>query len=188
MIKTIKKLLIMALAAIGILFVIYMYMNTSYVIKDSSFAYFICAFAIAGGTLLILHIIEKRFRNKKISTIIISVLLAVITLIFCCSALGIKRFLHGKESFYDINSDYISEELVLYEYDSVMSVRGCLCVRVNDFIYRIIPDTNYTTDPDICLADPDNMILDFNPDTKTLTMKYRTREGGDYIENTAVLK
>lgn len=188
MIKTSKKLLIIALVAIGILCVIYMYMNTSYVIKDSSFAYFICAFAIAGGALLILHIIEKRFENKKISTIIISVLLTVITLVFCCTTWGIKRFLHGKEIFYDIDADHIYEELVLYEYDSLMSVQGCLCVRINDFIYRIIPDTNYTTEPDICLADSDNMILDFNHDTKTLTMKYRTHGGGDYIENTTVLK
>lgn len=186
MITRIKNILYIAIAVLSGLAAIYLLIGREYIIKGFALVYILCGIVIACALLAITLVMEK-LRRKKIRLIIITVLLVIVTLFSCEMLLGAKRMLFGNEKFYSTEIDGIEDkEIVLYEYDAFRGYQGCLCIKINDFIYREIPDTWYNTEDS--LLNPDMLTWDYDHDTKLLTMKYKSHENIEqYYEITAVI-
>ena len=101
-------------------------------------------------------------------------------LVFC----EIKKELHDEEQFCNISVEGISNkyEIILYEYNSFRSNSGCLCVKINNTIYKRIPGTNYSIESGCSLTTSNNLIVNYDPKSKILIMKYRWKENIDYSE------
>lgn len=127
---------------------------------------------------------EKRNRISKILIILRILILIVITAFSCSIVYEIKKELHDEEQFCNISVEGISNkyEIILYEYNSFRSNSGCLCVKVNNTIYKRIPDTNYSIESDCSLTTSNNLIVKYDPKSKILIMKYRWKEDIDYNE------
>lgn len=138
MINQIKKLLFLSLTCLLILSATYPFIVKQYVIKYFSFSCIICAIIIFCALLIGLNIIEKYIKQNNILTIFKSLALAFITVFSCVMVCGIGNTLHDEEQFYNIPVDGISDkyEITLYEYNSLGSNSGCLCVKISDLIYK----------------------------------------------------
>ena len=107
-----------------------------------------------------------------------------ISLLFSFTLFEIRKQLINNEKYYKISVDGLADgdSLFVYEYNAMMENRGCLCIKINDYIYKKIPDTIYQIDSGYSLSKPDSLIIIYNSETKLLNMKYKTNENSDYIE------
>lgn len=191
MIKRVKKAVLIVFIVFCGLFLFANAVTVRFIIKDFYCAYILCGVIASGASLLVILIWEK-LRSKKIVFNIIETIVISVTALFSCFAVcGIDKMLCEDMQFYSLTVDGISDEreLTLYEYNGFRSMSGCLCFKVNDFVYERISDTNYLVEPAYSLTYPDSLLLDYNSDTGVLTMKYRCREDSEYYEeNIATLK
>lgn len=190
MIKRKRKIALIIFIVFGGIFLFTNSVTATYIIKGFSSAYILCGVIASGASLIVILIWEKH-RSKKIVFNIIETIVVSGTALFSCFAVcRIDKMLCDDMNFHSLTVDGISDEreLTLYEYNGFRSMSGCLCFKVNDFVYEIIPDTHYSVETDYSLIYPDSLLLDYNPDTGALTMKYRCRENGEYYENSATLK
>ena len=112
-------------------------------------------------------LVEKFYKHNKGLLIIRTFVLISITFLLCFTVCEIKRTLHDEERFYSVPVDGITDkyEIILYEYNSFRSNAGCLCVKINNLIYKRIPNTEYSIESGHSLTESDNLILDY--DSKT---------------------
>ena len=94
-----------------------------------------------------------------------------------------RKQLINNEKYYIISLEELTDEdyLYIYEYNALMENRGCLCIKINNYIYKKIPDTLYCIDSGYSLSKADGLILKYDSDTKTLDMKYKMNETSEYI-------
>ena len=128
-----------------------------------------------------LKLADKFYKRKKILTVISTAILASVTFLSCFIIYEIKKSLHDEEQFYNLSVDGITD-IVLYEYDSFRANSGCLCIKINDIIYKRIPDTNYSIESGHSLMDNGNLIIDYEPATEVFIMRYRWKENSEYSE------
>lgn len=169
---------------IGIcLLLIMFFVKRRYVIIGFSLLFIVFGVIILATGLLVVHMFE-RFSKKKILISVCSVLIIFISLFVCFVAKGISSVLCTDETFYiqQITGYSVDKIVVLYEYNAIMENRGCLCIKVNDYIYKKIPDTFYRIDSGYTLSKPDSLILKYNSESKILNMKYKMNEKSEYIE------
>lgn len=185
----IKKIIIsvLLLNIVGIIF--FFFLGRFYIVKGLYLAYPICGILFSITFLLILSIIKKRgLKNKCLMCF--SIIGIIITFLLCSYiTLEIRKNLIDNEKYYIINIDELSDEdsFIIYEYNAFMENRGCLCIKVNDYIYKKIPDTNYCIDSGYSLSKPDSLILKYNSKDKTLNMKYKMNEKSEYIEKIVII-
>lgn len=186
MANDIKKILIVAFVIMICLFMIGSFIIQFFIIKGFSVAYIISGIVISGTALSIFTVIKKLYENHKVLMSISVIIIISITFLACFVTCGIKEIYRNDEHFYSLSVDGLSEEceVILYEYNAFLSNSGCLCVKVNDFIYKKIPGTHYTIESGHSLTESGNLILDYNSETGVLTMKYTSGTGSGYIENT----
>lgn len=168
------------------LFMIGSFIIQFFIIKSFSVAYTICGIVISGASLCTFIIIKKLYEKHKVLMALSAFMMIFITFLSCFVICGIKDQLRDDEHFYGISVNGLSDEyeVTLYEYNAFLSNSGCLCIKVNDFIYKKIPGTHYTIESGHSLTDPGNLILDYDSETGVLIMKYTSGTGSDYIENT----
>lgn len=172
------------LLIIGVcLLVVMFFVQRRFVIKGFSNLYILFGIIISAAGALAVNTLE-RFSERKILVVVYSVIIVVSGLFICFVANGISRNLCENEKFYSLSVTGYSEvkRIVLYEYNALMENRGCLCIKVNDHIYKKIPDTLYRVDSGYSLSKPDSLILKYNSESKTLNMKYKMNEKSEYIE------
>lgn len=189
LLKKLKKITLISLAIQGVIFLLCKGVSSIYIIKNFSFSYNLCLAAITVGFFLVLLIVEKLYKSRKIIIMTISsIIIIFITFLFCGAILGIKKYLCSNQKFYNLNVEGITNEIILYEYNSFRSVSGELCFRVNDYIYEKISNTQYTIEAGYSLLDADNLVLSYNANNEELIMRYRWKENSKYTENIAILK
>lgn len=184
MINRIKKLLFLSIICLIIFVVIYSFLVKRYVIRGFSFSYIICMIIIFCALLKGLNFVDKYIKQNNAAIIFKSLILAFVTAFSCFIVCGIGNALRDEEQFYNIPVDGISDkyEITLYEYNSFGSNSGCLCVKINNLIYKKIPKTSYSIESGYSLTDSGNLVVDYNSETKTLIMKYRRKENSQYSE------
>lgn len=183
MVNRIRKILFFAIAALICFLIIYLFSEKRYIIKGFSLVYIICGIIISAALLIGLKLADKFYKHKKILAVISTAILASVTFLSCFITYEIKKSLHDDEQFYNLSVDGITD-IVLYEYNSFRANSGCLCIKINDIIYKSIPDTNYSIESGHSLMDNGNLIIDYDPATEAFTMRYRLKEDSEYIERT----
>ncbi len=170
------------------LFMIGSFIIQFFVINCFSVAYNICGIVISGVALCIFAVIKKLYENHKVLMAMSVIIMIFITVLACFVICGIKKLYRDDEHFYCISVNGLSDEyeVTLYEYNDFLSNSGCLCIKVNDFIYKKIPGTHYSIESGHSLAEPGNLMLDYDSETGVLTMKYTSGTGSEYIENTTM--
>ena len=190
MVNCIKKIITVVLIIMICLFVAGLIINKTFIIKGYSHTYSMCGIIISGAALFILTLIKKLYEYRKVLMTLSVTIIIFITFLLCFLICGTGKQLRDDQQFYSIYVDGLSDEyeLTLYEYNAFRSNSGCLCIKVNDFLYKRIPETHYEIESGLSLSDPGNLMLDYNSESGVLTMKYRTvympGTASDYIENT----
>lgn len=185
MVNRIRKILFFIISALICFLVIYLFSEKRYIIKGFSLVYIICGIIISAALLTGLKLADKFYKRKKILTVISTVILASVTFLSCFIIYEIKKSLHDDEQFYNLSVDGMDKyEIILYEYNSFRSNSGCLCIKINNLIYKKIPDTNYSIESGHSLMDNGNLIIDYEPATEIFTMRYRWKEDSEYSERT----
>lgn len=181
--KILKRILISLILICVLLFVLNMTIAKNLIIFEYSNTYLICAIITFSSLLICLKIIKQK---KRAISIIAAIVCLVTTFLSCCIFIGISHRVYRNPRYYDVDINGLpgNYEIVLYEYSPFRGRSGCLCVKVNDFIYKKIPGTHYTIESGHSLTEPGNLILDYNSETGVLTMKYTSGTGSGYIENT----
>lgn len=184
MINRIKKLLFLSIICLIIFAVIYSFLVKRYVIRGFSFSYIICVIIIFCALLIGLNFVDKYIKQNNAAIIFKLLILAFVTVFSCFIVCGIGNALRDEEQFYNIPVDGISDkyEITLYEYNSFGSNSGCLCVKINDLIYKKIPETSYTIEYGYSLALPGNLAVDYDSETQKLFMRYRWKDSSEYCE------
>lgn len=161
-----------------------------YIIKGLYSTHFICSIGISVAFLIILLIIEKMYSKHKLLITLVTIGISVFTLLCSYVVLEMRPYLIDDQKFYSIDIEGLSDEnqISLYEYDGFLEKRGCLCIKINDYIYKGIYGTSYRIEGGYSLTNPNSLILDYNPEEGTLNMKYRINENEKYIEKTIPLK
>lgn len=184
MVNYVKKSIITLIIGLVTFFIGYIMFVNKYIIRGFSVSYVICIIIILCMLLLCIKIVEKRSKISKILIILRILTLIVITAFSCSIVCEIKKELHDEEQFCNISVEGISNkyEIILYEYNSFRSNSGCLCVKINNTIYKRIPGTNYSIESGGSLTTSNNLIVNYDPKSKILIMKYRWKENIDYSE------
>lgn len=156
------------------------------IIFEYSNTYLVCAVSVFSSLLICLKILNK---NKKIFSIISATFCLVITFLFCFASIGVSHNLHRNPRYYNVTINNLPNdyEIVLYEYGNLSTKSGCLCIKINDFIYKRIPGTHYMVESGNPLSDENNLILEYNAETKELIMKYKYKPESEYIEQIAII-
>lgn len=156
------------------------------IIFEYSNTYLMCAVIVFSSLLVCLKIINQK---KKMISIIAAIVCLVITFLYCSVFIGIRHQIHRNPQYYDVNINNLPNnyEIVLYEYGSFGYKLGCLCIKMNSHIYKKIENTNYTVESGNALSDENNLILNYNAETKELTMKYKCSPDSEYIEQIAII-
>lgn len=181
--KILKRILVSLVLICILLFVLNMTIAKNLIIFEYSNTYLICTIIVSGSLLICLKIIRQK---KKVISIITAIACLVMTFLSCFIFIGVSHSLHRNPQYYDVDINNLpgNYEIVLYEYSPFRGKSGCLCIKVNDFIYKKIPGTHYTIESGHSLVEPGNLILDYDSETEVLTMKYTFGTGSEYIENT----
>lgn len=183
MVNRIRKILYFIIAALICFFVIYLFSEKRYIIRGFFVSYILCGIIISAALLTGLKLADKLYKRKKLLTAISAAILASVTFLSCFIIYEIKKSLHDEEQFYNLSVDGMDKyEIILYEYNSFRSNSGCLCIKLNDLIYKRIPDTSYSVEAGHSLMDNGNLIIDYEPTTEILTMRYRWKEDSEYNE------
>ena len=190
MVKNIKKILFSFLILNICFFIIWMFASQAFVIKGFTIAYPICGIIISTTSLIIFLEIRKIHSEHRISMVFVTFGTILISLLSCCLILGMKKQFREDERYYDVYVEGLSESetITLFEYNAFLQNCGCLCIKVNNYIYKITPNTFYCIDSGYSLSKQESLILDYNPKDGTLNMKYRINENEKYIEKTIPLK
>ena len=183
MIRYIKNFLSILLIIGVCILVVMFFVKRRFVIIGFPVLYIVLGIIILATGLLVIHMLE-RFSEKKILMSVCSILIIIFGLFICFVAKGISSVLCTDETLYiqQITGYSGDRTVVLYEYNAIMENRGCLCIKVNDYIYKKIPDTLYRVDSGYSLSNPNSLILEYVSESKTLNIKYRMNEKSEYIE------
>lgn len=182
--NTIKKIIIAVLLLNIVILILLFFLGRVYIVKGIYLAYPICGILFSIAFLIILSIIKKMSSNNKFWMLFFIICILFASLLFSFIIFEIRKQLINNEKYYKISVEELSYEnsLFVYEYNAMMENRGCLCIKINDYIYKKIPNTIYRIDSGYSLSKPDSFILMYNSETKLLNMKYKTNEDSDYIE------
>lgn len=180
----IKKIIIAALLLNIVSLILLFFLEKAYIVKGIYLAYPICGILFSIAFLIILSIIKKMSSNNKFLMCFFIIGILFISLLFSFTLFEIRKQLINNEKYYKISVDGLADgdSLFVYEYNAMMENRGCLCIKINDYIYKKIPDTIYQIDSGYSLSKPDSLIIIYNSETKLFNMKYKTNENSDYIE------
>ena len=183
MMRNIRRTFLFLLIIGVCLLVVMFFVQRRFVIKGFSNLYILFGIIISAAGALAVHTLEL-FSERKIIAGVCGVIIVVSGLFICFVANGISRNLCENEKFYSLSVTGYSEEktIVLYEYNALIENRGCLCIKVNDHIYKRIPDTFYRIDSGYSLSKPDSLILEYEQENDSLLMRYRTNEQNEYKE------
>lgn len=185
----IKKIIIVVLLLNIVSFILCFLLGRIYIIKGLYLAYPICGILFSIVFLIILSIIKKMSSYNKFLMFFLVICILFISLIFSFIIYEMRKQLINNEKYYKISIEELTDEdyLYIYEYNALMENRGCLCIKINNYIYKKIPDTLYCIDSGYSLSKADGLILKYDSDTKTLDMKYKMNETSEYIEKTISL-
>ena len=185
----IKKIIIVVLLLNIVSFILCFFLGRIYIIKGLYLAYPICGILFSIVFLIILSIIKKMSSYNKFLMFFLVICILFISLIFSFIIYEMRKQLINNEKYYKISIEELTDEdyLYIYEYNALMENRGCLCIKINNYIYKKIPDTLYCIDSGYSLSKADGLILKYDSDTKTLDMKYKMNETSQYIEKTISL-
>lgn len=180
----IGKILYFIITALICFLIVYLFSEKRYIIKGFSLSYINYGIIISTALLINLKLIEKYFKRKKLFTALITAILIFAAFLSCFTVYGIKKSLHDDEQFYSLYVDGIPDkyEIILYEYNSFGANSGCLCIKINDLIYKRIPDTKYSIETGHSLMDSGNLTVNYNSKAEILTMRYRWKKDSEYNE------
>lgn len=184
--KLLKRILICMILICILLFVLNMTIAKDIIIIEYLSTYLFCAVIVFTFFLLCLILIKNKNEVFSAITIIICFLISFST---CFTMIGISRRLHKNPQYYNVKienlpSDY---EIVLYEYGKFRGKSGCLCIKENKYVFRKIKNTKYNIMSGT-LSDENNLILNYNAETKELNMKYKFSSNSEYTEQTAIIE
>lgn len=179
-----KKCLTFLILICGILIIINMITTQNYITIENLNTYLMCIIVVC---ISVLNFLKLKKCEKKFISILTTLILVVITFFICCSLIGISNLFHRNAQFYDININNLSpkHEIVLYEFNSFRGKFGCLCIKENEYVYKKIENTDYAVESGSTLSDKNNLILNYNAETKELIMKYKFSPDSEYTEQIA---
>ena len=181
-----KRILVFLFVLSIVIFLISVILSFFFIIKGFSVFYLLCGVLGTGAILLIYNNINSTIYVSKIRKFIKSCLIIVVTLFIFISLLGVKKITYNNERLYDLSIDNLLKyEVKLYEHYYFRSNAGCLCFKLNEYIYLKIPNTNYRVDVNHTLSENNNLILNYNAETKELIMKYKFNPDSEYTEQIA---
>lgn len=185
MVNYIKKFSICILIISILLFTVEIFIGGKFIIKGFSLVYPICGIIISISLFFISVIIRKLNKKHKIFMNVLIFFSILIMLILCLITYGIKKQIKDNETIYDIYITDLSDkyEIKLYEYNAFQANSGYLCIKVNNYIYKRIPNTYYSIEPSYSLTNQDGLILNYNVNTNILSMKYKINSTSEYYEN-----
>lgn len=183
--KIFRKVLIFLTVICIILLLVDMTIASNLIIIELSSVYLLCLILILISLFVSSKIVEKDKRSSKKIT---SICIISVTLLACWMFVSVSKSFHKNPQYYEIEIANIPDEreIVVYEYGTFRGKRGCLCVKINNFVYKRIKNTEYTIQSGTILEN--NLILSYNANTNQIHMKYKLTPDSEYIEQSAIIK
>ncbi|MDE6519569.1 MAG: hypothetical protein K2K91_03790 [Ruminococcus sp.] len=166
------------------LFVIDIIISMRFIIFENSAIYLFCTMCFCFSLLKCLKIIKEKAQQNKILLTMKVIVILLITTFSVFIIVGIANRFHRNPNYYAIEVENIPDnyEVTLYEFTSFRSRSGCLCLKINEYVYKKLDNTNYTIESGHSLMESDNLILEYVEETNEIIMKYRWLSGDNYTE------
>lgn len=172
------------------LFVINGIISIRFIIFENLSIHLFCIMCFCFSLIRCLKIIQEKAQQNKIFLTIKIIVILLITAFSVFIIVGTANRFHRNSGFYAVEVENIPAdyEVTLYEFASFRSRSGCLCLKVNDYVYKKLANTDYTIESGHSLMESDNLILEYVEETNEIIMKYRWLSGGNYAEKITQIK
>lgn len=155
-----------------------------FIIFENLAMYLFCIMCLCFSLLICLKIIKEKVQQNKILLTIKVIVILLITVFSSFIMINIANRWHKDPNYYAIEVENIPDnyEIILYEFKSFRSCSGCLCLKINDYVYKKLDNTNYTIESGHSLMESNNLILEYVEETNEIIMKYRWLSNSNYTE------
>lgn len=188
--KVFSSIIIVFFSISVCLFIINVIISIRFITFENSAIYLFCIICFCFSLLRCLKIIkEKAQQNKIFLTIKVNVIL-LITAFSVFIMVGTANSFHRDSNYYAVEVENIPAdyEVTLYEFTSFRSCSGCLCLKINDYVYKKLDNTNYTIESGHSLMESGNLMLEYVKETNEIIMKYHWLSDSNYTEKITQIK
>lgn len=166
------------------LFIISLILERKILIKNFSPYYLLCATILLCAINISLSISTKEIctNSKKAKLFFKKFSVVVGSLFTCFIILSMDNYLHSQKRYYSISDESLPSNynLIAYEYSSFRATSGCLCIQVNDFIYKVIPNSNYSTHYGYSAISSGEYSITYNNQNRKATFTYKLGKDSYY--------
>ncbi len=186
--KILKWILLAINCILFLLLIVHVMLLKDIIVRGFSTSYIICGMI---GTLFLYFCIKVIQTNIKKIRVIASCLILIIVYVFLCIPIMVwGKWLKSDVKYHEIQIENLSYEykIFVYEYKAFRGKAGCLCIEINPWIYKIIPDSNYVTEGSFSPIEEKAFFVNYDEVSNILNIKYKFSAEFDFLENNVPFK